>query len=233
MAMIKCKECGKDISNQATSCPHCGVPVKKPARTFGCGTAIILATVVAIPLVMFMGSPRTGQKPQTATKPSTGQAPVSAPATPRPVETQRESWRYTTSTDGMSGSDVLQAALLSSNRFGLSFPYQGMQSATLIVRRHPRHGIDAIIAIERGQLQCGITDGCKLQVRFDDKPPQEWTFVKPESHDSTILFLRDGRSFASKLSSTKSVRIELKIFQHAPVVAEFDAAGFDNNRLGL
>lgn len=58
MAMIKCKECGKDISNQAASCPHCGAPVKKPARTYGCGTAIILAAVVAIPLVMFMGSPR-------------------------------------------------------------------------------------------------------------------------------------------------------------------------------
>lgn len=70
MAMIKCKECGKDISNQATSCPHCGVPVKKPARTFGCGTAIILATVVAIPLVMFMGSPGPVVHRPSAPKPT-------------------------------------------------------------------------------------------------------------------------------------------------------------------
>jgi hypothetical protein len=24
MAMVKCKECGKKISNTSTSCPHCG-----------------------------------------------------------------------------------------------------------------------------------------------------------------------------------------------------------------
>ena len=28
MALIKCKECGKDISDQATSCPNCGAKMK-------------------------------------------------------------------------------------------------------------------------------------------------------------------------------------------------------------
>ena len=27
MAMIKCKECGRDISDQAKACPHCGAPL--------------------------------------------------------------------------------------------------------------------------------------------------------------------------------------------------------------
>ena len=29
MAMVKCPECGQDISNLAVTCPHCGYPVKK------------------------------------------------------------------------------------------------------------------------------------------------------------------------------------------------------------
>lgn len=29
MSLIKCEECGKDISDQATSCPHCGCPLKE------------------------------------------------------------------------------------------------------------------------------------------------------------------------------------------------------------
>ncbi|MGA7722732.1 MAG: hypothetical protein WCA84_16305 [Ignavibacteriaceae bacterium] len=29
MALIKCKECQKEISNEAVSCPHCGVQVNK------------------------------------------------------------------------------------------------------------------------------------------------------------------------------------------------------------
>ncbi len=27
MALIKCSECGKEVSSQATACPHCGCPV--------------------------------------------------------------------------------------------------------------------------------------------------------------------------------------------------------------
>lgn len=30
MALIKCPECGKEISDQAASCPNCGCPIKKP-----------------------------------------------------------------------------------------------------------------------------------------------------------------------------------------------------------
>ena len=29
MALIKCPECGKEISDQAEFCPHCGYPIKK------------------------------------------------------------------------------------------------------------------------------------------------------------------------------------------------------------
>ena len=28
MALITCKECGKQVSDQAASCPHCGAPIK-------------------------------------------------------------------------------------------------------------------------------------------------------------------------------------------------------------
>lgn len=30
MALIKCPECGKEISNEAKECPHCGKQLKKP-----------------------------------------------------------------------------------------------------------------------------------------------------------------------------------------------------------
>ena len=29
MALIKCPECGKDISNRTEKCVHCGYPVKQ------------------------------------------------------------------------------------------------------------------------------------------------------------------------------------------------------------
>ncbi len=33
MALIACKDCGKQISDQAGSCPHCGAPVARPTMS--------------------------------------------------------------------------------------------------------------------------------------------------------------------------------------------------------
>ena len=33
MALIKCKECGKEISDQATNCPNCGCPINDDTIT--------------------------------------------------------------------------------------------------------------------------------------------------------------------------------------------------------
>ena len=31
MALIKCSECGKEVSDKATACPNCGAPIEKSA----------------------------------------------------------------------------------------------------------------------------------------------------------------------------------------------------------
>ena len=33
MALIKCSECGKDVSDKATACPNCGAPPAGNGRT--------------------------------------------------------------------------------------------------------------------------------------------------------------------------------------------------------
>lgn len=41
MALIKCRECGREISSQSTACPGCGAPVTpKKSRAGGCLAAI-------------------------------------------------------------------------------------------------------------------------------------------------------------------------------------------------
>lgn len=32
MALIKCPECSREVSDQADSCPHCGFPIKKQSH---------------------------------------------------------------------------------------------------------------------------------------------------------------------------------------------------------
>jgi len=47
MAITKCKECGKDISDKAEHCPHCGAPVSKKPST-GCGTIAAFFILLSI-----------------------------------------------------------------------------------------------------------------------------------------------------------------------------------------
>jgi DNA-directed RNA polymerase subunit RPC12/RpoP len=47
MALIKCGECGKEISDQANNCPNCGVKISKPTSLRNKILAVI-ATVLVI-----------------------------------------------------------------------------------------------------------------------------------------------------------------------------------------
>ena len=46
MAMIKCPECGKDVSDKAKSCPHCGCPIESLSPS---GTVKIKVSVLKAP----------------------------------------------------------------------------------------------------------------------------------------------------------------------------------------
>ncbi len=70
MALIKCYECGKEISNAANKCPHCGAPTNPDAQSmqdvgtglngiaYGCscfGTLLIIIGVILFLLATCSG----------------------------------------------------------------------------------------------------------------------------------------------------------------------------------
>lgn len=56
MALVKCKECGNEISKKAKSCPQCGAPQKR--QTSKLTTLILLIAVLGIMLAVFLpGAP--------------------------------------------------------------------------------------------------------------------------------------------------------------------------------
>jgi hypothetical protein len=49
MALVNCKECAKEISSEASSCPNCGAPVlKKRSRSIAPGFIIFAALVLLL-----------------------------------------------------------------------------------------------------------------------------------------------------------------------------------------
>jgi len=73
MALVKCKECGKDVSTKAAACPNCGAKVKKPS---GLGTTVIVILVSVVVMVIVFGNEDPG-KANNAT-----QASAATPAKP-------------------------------------------------------------------------------------------------------------------------------------------------------
>lgn len=47
MSMVKCAECGKGVSNRATTCPHCGVSPVVAKQQYITGKALLWTLVVS------------------------------------------------------------------------------------------------------------------------------------------------------------------------------------------
>lgn len=55
MALIKCKECGKEISDQANACPNCGA---KPYKPSGCLAVFVAVAVLIVIFSLVPGTPK-------------------------------------------------------------------------------------------------------------------------------------------------------------------------------
>ena len=49
MALIKCKECGKEISSTAFSCPHCGIEMRSKKKSNG----IVFDIIIIVSLIVY------------------------------------------------------------------------------------------------------------------------------------------------------------------------------------
>ena len=69
MALVKCPDCGREVSEKAPACPHCGRPIaSQPARakvdgpteglflrSLNCGCVVALVIVVLVMLILAGG----------------------------------------------------------------------------------------------------------------------------------------------------------------------------------
>ncbi|WP_234775206.1 zinc ribbon domain-containing protein [Paraburkholderia tropica] len=70
MALIKCKECGAEISDKAPACVKCGAPVKRPESK----TAQALGGLIVIGLIIWIGVEIFGGSSKSSTNPASAQS---------------------------------------------------------------------------------------------------------------------------------------------------------------
>ncbi|MGP8033581.1 MAG: hypothetical protein ACLPQ6_05485 [Steroidobacteraceae bacterium] len=72
MSLLKCPDCGNDVSSSAPSCPHCGRPSRKPSSRIELSGILVIAAVCAGALIWRLSSRST---------PPVESAPASVPGT--------------------------------------------------------------------------------------------------------------------------------------------------------
>lgn len=84
MALVKCNDCGSDVSTQATSCPKCGRPMNIPklpnAKNGGCGQTIVTIFVGTIVVVWLMSKLQSQPTAQVSDLTAAQSVPVIAPS---------------------------------------------------------------------------------------------------------------------------------------------------------
>jgi hypothetical protein len=221
MALIKCKECGTEVSSKAVACPKCGAQVAK--KSIGCGTIIVVLVLGLIIIAAFSSIFSSGTK--NGTSPSNTQA-VSTP-TPTIPGSQ---WRYYNVDDEMGKGTIYQAQVSSTNTVNFDFPYSGAQHGTLNLRTHPRHGKDIIFRIEKGQILCHSYENCTILVRFDDAKAESFTATGAADNSTETIFIRNYSRFIEKMFKAKRVRISVNIYKEGTPVFEFDVSNFNRDK---
>ena len=81
---------------------------------------------------------------------------------------------------------------------------------------------DVIVTIDQGQIICHSFSACRVEVRFDDAPPEKYRGGESADHDSTVVFLSPASKFMAKASKAKKIKIALTIYQEGTRIFEFD-----------
>lgn len=222
MALIKCKECGVDVSSKAVACPKCGAQIA--TQKMGCSTfigIIFFGGIILLVLTSIFSSPESNTPPQGES------ANIGSSVQPSLPGSQ---WSYDRSVDAMGKGTVYHASVSSSNTVNFSFPYSGSQPATLTLRTHPRYGKDVIFSIEKGQILCQSYDDCVVLVRFDDGKAVDYSAIGAEDNSTETIFIRNYVRFMEKMLKAKRVRIAANIHQEGAPIFEFDVSKFDQNK---
>jgi hypothetical protein len=184
MALLKCRECGNEVSSQAKACPKCGA--KKSNSVF----AGILVAIIGIPLLYNFVNNVTHKESSIATESSAAQSDT---------QIQTAAWRYFTLTDDMTSKTIAFAESKSVNKENLHWPYGRNIGATLTLRKHPRQGKSVYVTLDKGQILCRSYESCTVSIRFDDRPPNQYSAIGPSDGSTEVVFIQNHTRFVTAL----------------------------------
>jgi hypothetical protein len=122
-------------------------------------------------------------------------------------------WTYKESKDPMRDKVTKTTCTTSLNTAKLPSPYSDV-TARLCLRRSPKFGTDAFVHLDGdGQILCTSYQGCRVHVRYGDRPVVTFGAVGAADGSSNVIFFASGPKFISGLRGSKKTMIELEFYQ--------------------
>lgn len=221
MALVKCKECGEQVSTKAKNCPKCGAKAPKSTSIV---TWLVLILIVAgvYGVSQSPNSPQSSAKTKNVVSEQSQKNPTEVKKTPPP----KPAWRSFTSNDEMTGK--LQAFAHSPQiapTRRMEFPYSNVE-AWLGVGCDGKSewvyiGFNGSPNLSNDETEDGY-NLISTRIKWDDslenvKLTQDW--------GAKFIHFREDSSALAKISASSKALLELQWHGQQPAHFEFSLNG--------
>lgn len=222
MAIIKCKECGKEISSAAKKCTNCGIENKRSGPLIA---LIFLGVMVALAVSSVGNEKEASQEIGQVESSTPKEKQKSLPD--KPAVANLSKWRTLTSSDEMTGEIsyfATPADSIKPNR-RMGFPYSNV-IADLFVGCDKSDKWVYVAFNERPNLSNGKTksgyDLIDARIKFNDSVEvhtfkQEW--------GSRFIYFSSVESTIKKLKKSNVLSLEFDWHGEQAVIFKFDLTG--------
>lgn len=214
MAMKPCRECKKDVSTDAKTCPHCGKANPTQAKiSTGMGCLIVVVVLFIIGSLVNSGGSNSGEGAPTAT------APSSTPAAP-PLPAVGGRWAMSEDTSSIDDSRTVTLSLDADSPVA-GWPSQ-TETPTLIIRCKEKKTNLYIVNGMSPNVEYGV-DGATVTLRLDSAAAfsREWS----KSTDGDALFAPSPVALARQLAKATKLVYRFTPFNSNPAETSFRLTG--------
>ncbi|MGK0269467.1 MAG: RNA polymerase subunit RPABC4/transcription elongation factor Spt4 [Cocleimonas sp.] len=214
MALVKCKECGEEISSKAKDCPKCGA---KPPKKTSLFTWLVLIIIVSVIYSVSQSSTSTSV---TAKETSSASPKISSSVSPKP------SWSTTTSKDEMTGEFSAYAHSPRANPSEkMSFPYSKVYSWMGIgcdsKSEWVYFGFNTAPNLTKDKTEDGYSK-IETRVRWDKEIED---VVLTQDWGAKYIHFSNDTSAMSKIAASNSALLELQWHGQKSVYFDFTLNG--------
>ncbi len=142
---------------------------------------------------------------------------------------KRGNWEYSERVDEMTSEKVYSATCVSTNEPEFQFPYNGGSTLELIITKGDGNS-DIMLYLDKGLINMSIKGNMGIiRMRFDDGGVIPFLYESSKSGSLNYAFLdsKDSEIIVNSLKQSKSLKIEVPVFNEGNVVFDFNTEGLN------